>query len=53
MPTFEDAEVNLKTAPILLANSVPTSLVTSSLSNKSYLFPAIPNTIILINYLII
>jgi len=39
------AEVMLKNAPILSANSFPSTSVTSSLSNKSLLFPASPITI--------
>jgi len=39
----------MKVAPILFANSFASSLVTFSSSNKSHLFPATPNTLIIIN----
>lgn len=46
IPEFNFAEVYLKYAPILSANSLPSSSVIISFSYKSTLFAAIPKTII-------
>ena len=45
IPILAKAEVKQKKAPISFANAFASSLVTSSLSNKSHLLPASPNTL--------